>query len=88
MLFKIRMAFLSCSAALHLHRGGHESDLGEFWALLREFKPDNRASGEWMTVMLNAFQKAAIFPSTREYSRKRQRRSELLSSCSSDSDAS
>ena len=89
MLFKIRMAFLSCSAALHLHRGGHESDLGEFWALLREFKPDNRASGEWMTVMLNAFQKAAIFPSTREYnfSRKRQRRSELLSSCSSDSDA-
>ena len=85
---KVRMAFLSCSAALHLHRGGHESDLDEFLALIREFKPDNRASGEWMAVMLNAFQKAAIFPSTRESSRKRQRRSELLSSCSSDSDAS
>ena len=27
---KVRMAFLSCSAALHLHRGGHESDLDEF----------------------------------------------------------
>ena len=88
MLFKVRMAFLSCSAALHLHRGGHESDLDEFLALLREFKPDNRASGEWMAVMLNAFQKAAVFPSTRESSRKRQRSSELLSSCSSDSDAS
>ena len=88
MLFKVRMAFLSCSAALHLHRGGHESDLDEFLALIREFKPVNRASGEWMAVMLNAFQKAAIFPSTRESSRKRQRRSELLSSCSSDSDAS
>ena len=88
MLFKVRMAFLSCSAALHLHRGGHESDLDEFLALIREFKPVNRASGEWMAVMLNAFQKAAIFPSTRESFRNRQRRSELLSSCSSDSDAS
>ena len=88
MLFKVRMAFLSCSAALHLHRGGHESDLDEFLALIREFKPVNRASGEWMAVMLNAFQKATIFPSTRDSSGKRQRRSELLSSCSSDSDAS
>ena len=88
MLFKVRMAFLSCSAALHLHRGGHESDLDEFLALIREFKPVNRASGEWMAVMLNAFQKATIFPSTRDSSGKGQRRSELLSSCSSDSDAS
>ena len=84
---EVVVGFLSCSAALHLHRGRHESDLDEFLALIREFKPDNRAS-EWMAVMLNVFQKAAIFPSTRESSRKRQGRSELFSSCSSDSDAS
>ena len=73
-LFNVRMAFLSYSAALHLHRGGDESDLDEFSTLIRAFMPNNRAQGEWMAVMLNAFQKSHIFPSTPSKTRKRRRR--------------
>ena len=39
-LFPIREAFLSCSAALHVSRGGDDSDLGQFSTLIRDFMPN------------------------------------------------
>ena len=77
-LFRIREAFLSCSAALHVSRGGDDSDLGQFSTLIREFKPNRQASqgdvvDEWMAVMTNALIKARIFPSMESNGEKRRK---------------
>ena len=77
-LFPIREAFLSCSAALHVSRGGDDSDLGRFSTLIREFKPNRQASqgdvvDEWMAVMTNALIKARIFPSMESNGEKRRK---------------
>ena len=77
-LFRIREAFLSCSAALHVSRGGDDSDLGQFSTLIREFKPNRQAFqgdvvDEWMAVMTNALIKARIFPSMESNGEKRRK---------------
>ena len=77
-LFPIREAFLSCSAALHVSRGGDDSDLGQFSTLIREFKPNRQAFqgdvvDEWMAVMTNALIKARIFPSMESNGEKRRK---------------
>ena len=77
-LFRIREAFLSCSAALHVSRGGNDSDLGQFSTLIREFKPNRQAFqgdvvDEWMAVMTNALIKARIFPSMESNGEKRRK---------------
>ena len=77
-LFRIREAFLSCSAALHVSRGGDDSDLGQFSTLIREFKPNRQAFqgdvvDEWMAVMTNALIKARIFPSMEGNGEKRRK---------------
>ena len=78
LLFRIREAFLSCSAALHVSRGGDDSDLGQFSTLIREFKPNRQAFqgdvvDEWMAVMTNALIKARIFPSMESNGEKRRK---------------
>ena len=98
-LFPIRVAFLSCSAALHLRRGGDDSDLDQFSELIREFTPNSKGfqavaldlehAVEWMAVMRNALMKAHIFPRmVSNAQKKRRKRMKLLSCCSSDGDAS
>ena len=77
MLFNVRMAFLSCSAALHLRSGGDESDLDQFSTLIHEFTPDSRSQAEWMAVMRNALLQSCIFPSMLSKSLIRQRRSRV-----------
>ena len=77
-LFPIREAFLSCSAALHVSRGGDDSDLGQFSTLIREFMPNRQAFqgdvvDEWMAVMTNALIKARIFPSMESNGEKRRK---------------
>ena len=77
-LFPIREAFLSCSAALHVSRGGDDSDLGQFSTLIREFKPNRQAFqgdvvDQWMAVMTNALIKARIFPSMESNGEKRRK---------------
>ena len=77
-LFPIREAFLSCSAALHVSRGGDDSDLGQFSTLIREFMPNRQAFqgdvvDEWMAVMTNALIKARIFPSMQSNGEKRRK---------------
>ena len=73
MLFNVRMAFLSCSAALHLRSGGDESDLDQFSTLIHEFTPDSRSQAEWMAVMRNALLKSCIFPSMLTNSQRQRR---------------
>ena len=73
MLFNVRMAFLSCSAALHLRSGGDESDLDQFSTLIHEFTPDSRSQAEWMAVMRNALLKSRIFPSMLTNSQRQRR---------------
>ena len=77
-LFPIREAFLSCSAALHVSRGGDDSDLGQFSTLIRELNPNRQAFqgdvvDEWMAVMTNALIKARIFPSMESNGEKRRK---------------
>ena len=77
-LFPIREAFLSCSAALHVSRGGDDSDLGQFSTLIREFMPNRQAFqgdvvDQWMAVMTNALIKARIFPSMESNGEKRRK---------------
>ena len=77
-LFPIREAFLSCSAALHVSRGGDDSDLGQFSTLIRDFMPNRQAFqgdvvDEWMAVMTNALIKARIFPSMESNGEKRRK---------------
>ena len=77
-LFRIREAFLSCSAALHVSRGGDDSDLGQFSTLIREFMPNRQAFqgdvvDQWMAVMTNALIKARIFPSMESNGEKRRK---------------
>ena len=77
-LFRIREAFLSCCAALHVSRGGDDSDLGQFSTLIREFKPNRQAFqgdvvDEWMAVMTNALIKACVFPSMESNGEKRRK---------------
>ena len=72
-LFNVRMAFLSCSAALHLRSGGDESDLDQFSTLIHEFTPDSRSQAEWMAVMRNALLKSRIFPSMLTNSQRQRR---------------
>ena len=78
-LFPIREAFLSCSAALHVSRGGDDSDLGQFSTLIREFMPNRQAFqgdvvDQWMAVMTNALIKARIFPSMESNGEKRRKK--------------
>ena len=82
-LFPIRVAFLSCSAALHLRRGGDDSDLDQFSELIREFTPNSKGfqavaldlehAVEWMAVMRNALMKAHIFPRMVSNAQKKRR---------------
>lgn len=77
-LFPIREAFLSCSAALHVSRGGDDSDLGQFSTLIRDFMPNRQAFqgdvvDQWMAVMTNALIKARIFPSMESNGEKRRK---------------
>ena len=78
-LFPIREAFLSCSAALHVSRGGDDSDLGQFSTLIRDFMPNRQAFqgdvvDQWMAVMTNALIKARIFPSMESNGEKRRKK--------------
>ena len=90
-LFPIREAFLSCSAALHVSRGGDDSDLGQFSTLIREFMPngqgfqgvvvDSAHQEEWMAVMTNALMKTHIFPSMQSKGEKRRKAKERRNGC-------
>ena len=73
MLFNVRMAFLSCSAAPHFRSGGDESDLDQFSTLIHEFTPDSRSQAEWMAVTRNALVKSRIFPSMLTNSQRQRR---------------
>ena len=78
MLFNVRMALLSYSAALHLERGRDESNFDEFLNLIREFRPHSRAKAEWMDMMRNAIVQSRIFPSMLSESMLWQRRSRVV----------
>ena len=90
-LFRIREAFLSCSAALHVSRGGDASDLGQFSTLIREFMPNGQGfqgvvvdpahQEEWMAVMTNALMKTHIFPSMQSKGEKRRKAKERRNGC-------
>ena len=77
-LFNVRMALLSYSAALHLERGRDESNFDEFLNLIREFRPHSRAKAEWMDMMRNAIVQSRIFPSMLSESMLWQRRSRVV----------
>ena len=59
-LFYIRVAFLCCSAALHLRCDGDDSDLDQFLRLIREFTSET--SKRKMAVMCDTLLEARIFP--------------------------